>query len=171
VKVPRRNPGSLLLFAELRFAVARARRSRELTGEFAAYIAGLIDGEGTITLTRQHAHENRRLVVSIASTEVQLLEFVIDAFGVGKITRKRISSDRHTPSFCYAVTTQQALALLRQVAPYLRSYKRARATLALARYSSLTPRNGKYNADRLTKRRQFENELLSLQARRIAAET
>jgi hypothetical protein len=69
------------------------------------------------------------------------------------------------------VTSQQALALLRQVAPYLRSYKRARATLALARYSSLTPRNGKYNADRLTKRRQFENELLSLQARRIAAET
>ena len=151
--------------------MAFARRSRELTGEAAACIAGLIDGEGTITLTRQHAHENRRLVVSIASTEIQLLEFVIEAFGVGKITRKRISSVRHTPSFCYAVTSQQALSLLRQVSPYLRSYRQARATLALARYATLTPRNGKYTADALTMRGQFEDELLSLRARRIAAET
>lgn len=28
----------------------------------AGYIAGLIDGEGTITLTRVHRNENRRLV-------------------------------------------------------------------------------------------------------------
>ncbi|TMH49321.1 MAG: hypothetical protein E6H60_10445 [Betaproteobacteria bacterium] len=35
----------------------------------AAYIAGLIDGEGTITLSREHRNENRRLFVSIASAE------------------------------------------------------------------------------------------------------
>jgi len=34
----------------------------------AAYIAGLIDGEGTITLSRKHKNENRQLVVSISNT-------------------------------------------------------------------------------------------------------
>jgi hypothetical protein len=31
----------------------------------AAYIAGLIDGEGTITLSRKHRNENRQLAISI----------------------------------------------------------------------------------------------------------
>ncbi len=46
-------------------------KARKLKLTDAAYIAGLIDGEGTITLTREHANENRRLVVSISNTEVQ----------------------------------------------------------------------------------------------------
>src|SRR5262245_10808703 len=102
-----------------------------LSPESAAYIAGLIDGEGTVTLTRLHANENRRLVVSIANTELQLLEFVLQEVGAGKITRKRTTSDLHTPSFCYAVTSRQALWLLGEVVSQLRSYKRGRAELAL----------------------------------------
>ena len=43
-------------------------RIPKLPAASAAYIAGLIDGEGTITLTRLHAGANRRLVVSIANT-------------------------------------------------------------------------------------------------------
>jgi hypothetical protein len=142
--------------------VGSAQHPNQLTTDVAAYIAGLIDGEGTVTLTRLHAHENRRLVVSIASTELQLLQFVLESSGAGKVTRKKTSSDRHTPSFCYAVTSRQALSLLRQVSPYLRSYKRQRAELALSRYESLTPRNGKYTADVKSKRCAFEDELLSL---------
>ena len=41
----------------------------------AAYIAGLIDGEGTVTLSRRHRNENRQLVVSISNTDRPLLEF------------------------------------------------------------------------------------------------
>jgi hypothetical protein len=56
--------------------VMPARIVRQLAAHIAAYIAGLIDGEGTITLTRLHARENRRLVVSIANTEIELLNYV-----------------------------------------------------------------------------------------------
>jgi hypothetical protein len=56
--------------------MAHANRIENVSTEDAAYIAGVIDGEGTITLTRLHAHESRRLVVSIASTEEPLLKFV-----------------------------------------------------------------------------------------------
>ena len=55
----------------------------------AAYIAGLIDDEGTVTLSRRHRSENRQLVVSISNTDRPLLEYVLDTVGVGKITGKK----------------------------------------------------------------------------------
>lgn len=109
----------------------RATRDMQLTPEATAYIAGLIDGEGTITLSRLHVREQRRLVVSIANTEIELLNFVREQVGAGKITRKRIASPQHTPSYCYAITSRQALTLLTQISRYLRSYKRRRAELVL----------------------------------------
>jgi hypothetical protein len=53
--------------------VASQRCTNLLSLEDAAYIAGLIDGEGTITLTRIHSNENRRLVVSIDSSWISCL--------------------------------------------------------------------------------------------------
>jgi hypothetical protein len=138
------------------------RSPKQLSPESAAYIAGLIDGEGTITLSRLHAGENRRLVVAIVSTEIQLLEFVLEEFSAGKITRKRTTSSKHAPSFCFAVTSRQALMLLMQVTRHLRSYKKLRAELALELYTALTPRNGRYDADQLAMRREFESRLLAL---------
>ena len=79
----------------------------------AAYIAGLVDGEGTVTLTRRH---------------------------------------------------RQALALLSQTLPWLRSYKRARAELIIRDYVRLTPRNGKYSPDKKRDRIRFENSVLSIKA-------
>jgi len=127
----------------------------------AAYIAGLIDGEGTITLSREHRNENRRLVVSIASTKRCLLEFVAVRTGCGKITNKRTTSERHTLSFAFRVTNRQALELLRQVRPYLRSYKATRAALALKHYLVLTPRNGQYTARQKRARQEFETFFLA----------
>ncbi|WP_018231860.1 LAGLIDADG family homing endonuclease [Thioalkalivibrio thiocyanodenitrificans] len=67
----------------------------DLAAIHAAYIAGLIDGEGTITLTRKHRNENRQLAVTISSTERNLLEFVKETLGVGKITRIRNRGAQH----------------------------------------------------------------------------
>ncbi|MGI8385235.1 LAGLIDADG family homing endonuclease [Robertmurraya sp. P23] len=39
----------------------------------ASYIAGIIDGEGSITLTRMHKGEFRRPCISISSTDRELL--------------------------------------------------------------------------------------------------
>lgn len=64
-------------------------KTRKLKATEAAYIAGLIDGEGTITLSREHKGENRRLAVSISNTELGILRSVVKATRVGKITNKR----------------------------------------------------------------------------------
>jgi hypothetical protein len=138
--------------------------ARTLMIDEAAYLAGLIDGEGTITLSRRHANEKRQLVVSISSTEPDLVEWAANATGVGKITRKRTSSDKHAPGLTYTVSNRQALAVLKQVLPYLRSYKKLRARLAVEQYLVLTPRNGKYTIEAALQREVFERTLLTTTA-------
>jgi hypothetical protein len=141
------------------------KSAKSLRPEIAAYVAGLIDGEGTITLTRSHAGGNRQLMVHIANTELPMLQFVHEQVGAGKITRKRAVSERHTPSFCYSIANRQALSVLQQVAPYLRSHKCRRARLILDQYLRLTPRNGKYTSALLAQRNRFEQEVLAITAR------
>ena len=58
--------------------MASYREVNSLSPVDAAYIAGLVDGEGTITLSRKHAGEGRQLVLSISNTERPLLEFALD---------------------------------------------------------------------------------------------
>jgi hypothetical protein len=55
--------------------------------------------------------------------------------------------------------------MLKQVAPYLRSYKSLRARLVLERYLRLTPRNGKYDAKTLAARAEFEREFAAISVR------
>jgi len=140
------------------------KQFQKLTAIDAAYIAGLIDGEGTVTLTRKHKNENRQLCVSISSTEIGLLDFVLAVTGVGKITNKQASKSHHAHSYAYAVYNRQALALLEIILPYLKSYKRERAALILKEYLIVTPRNGKYTAEILARKKKFEQTMFSIKA-------
>lgn len=42
----------------------------------ASYVAGIIDGEGSINLTRMHEKEFRRPCISVASTDKGLLIYI-----------------------------------------------------------------------------------------------
>jgi hypothetical protein len=57
--------------------MANYRSVNSLSPVDAAYIAGLVDGEGTITLSRKHTADGRQLAISISSTERPILEFVL----------------------------------------------------------------------------------------------
>ena len=147
--------------------MADYKTTQILSAADVAYIAGLIDGEGTITLTRKHRNEFRQLAISISSTERQLLDFVKSATGVGTITNKIAYNSAHSRSFAYAVYNRQALALLGQVTPFLLSYNARRAKLILDQYLRVVTRNGKYSEDQLEARRQFESAVLSIKANSI----
>ena len=138
------------------------RVAARLSTADSAYIAGLVDGEGTITLVRKHKNENKQLALTISSTERPLLEFVLAATCVGKITGKRRYAAHHRPSYTYAVYNRQALQVLAQLEPYLLSYKKQRCLLALQRYTLVTPRNGKYTEEMHARRRTFEESFLAL---------
>jgi hypothetical protein len=145
--------------------MAQYKEVRSLAAVDAAYIAGLIDGEGTVTLSRRHAKDRRQLVVSIANTEIRLLEFVLERVGAGKITRKRTTAMHHTPSCTYAISNRQALALVEQLYPFLHSHKRERVRLVLTNYKSAVPRNGKYRPSHEMLREKFEREFFAITSR------
>jgi hypothetical protein len=142
--------------------MAAAIQINRLTSEHAAYLAGLVDGEGTITLTRVHRRENRRLVVSVSNNDASLLRFIKEIVGAGKVTSKRTYSERHARSFTYQISSRQALQLLRQITPHLRTYRVERAKLALRDYLRLTPRNGRYRPGVAAARKEFETRLLAI---------
>jgi hypothetical protein len=129
-----------------------------------AYIAGLIDGEGTVTLSRRHRSENRQLVVSISNTERPLLEYVLNSVGAGKITGKRTYHSHHTPSYTYSISNRQALALLTQITSCLKTYKAKRADIILRDYIRLTPRNGRYSPEIRQARSDFEHKVMNIKS-------
>jgi|SRR3972149_1752337 len=141
------------------------KQAKILIPEDAAYIAGLIDGEGTISLSRKHRFDNRQLVVSISNTERNLLNYVQETVGAGSITNKRVTRANHTPSFTYSISNRQALDLLKQITPYLKSYKSGRATLILDHYVRLTPRNGRYTSTQIEEREAFIQQFLCLRSK------
>jgi hypothetical protein len=127
----------------------------------AACVAGSIDGEGTITLTRTHRGENRRPVVSISSTE----SYVQSVVGAGDITGKMCTREHHSPSFAYCITSRQALRLLAQVCPFLRTYKFKRARLLLDEYQGVTPRDGRYTLEQREAREQLVARFFAISTR------
>jgi hypothetical protein len=64
---------------------------------------------------------------------------------------------------------RQALELLRQISPYLRTHKRARAQLLLERYVLVTPHNGRYTPDLLEARTAFESSFFGIRLRATRA--
>jgi hypothetical protein len=136
-------------------AMAEYKTVRKLSSEEAAYLAGLIDGEGTITLSRREKNAERTVVVSIANTELCLLEYPLEIISAGRISSKRTFKATHTPSFSYQLTGRQAIALIVQIEPFLRSYKKQRAQLIIRDYVRLTPRNGRYSVALMEERNRF----------------
>jgi hypothetical protein len=142
--------------------MATYKTTKRLADRDAAYLAGLVDGEGTITLTRKHRGDNRQLCVSLSSTERKVLEWVVETVGSGQITNKRTYSQRHAASYTYQVYNRQALDLLVQLFPYLKTYRRERAELVLRMYKSLTPRNGRYSAHQVQAREEFVEKFFAI---------
>ncbi|WP_242863192.1 LAGLIDADG family homing endonuclease [Caloranaerobacter ferrireducens] len=85
-----------------------------------AYIAGIIDGEGSIMLTKFHSTQYPSPCVSIASTDIELLEWIKKTTGKGKILKKKnYNKDKHEDSYSYRIIYNDAIEFLRDIEPYL----------------------------------------------------
>ena len=100
-----------------------------------AYIAGIIDGEGCITITRRKI---RRLKtdnwyyepqVIISNTNKELLRFCAECYG-GWITKLRKCKSNHSIAYQWKVTGNEMRSLLDAVNPYL-IVKRKQANIVL----------------------------------------
>ena len=99
-----------------------------------AYVAGIVDGEGCITIAHKWEYkrgtESYSLLISLHSTDEWLCQFLRNAFGgyVGLDQRK--ARPHHLPAWRWQVTGKYAYELLRVILPYLH-LKRPQAELAI----------------------------------------
>lgn len=138
------------------------KKTKNISNINNAYLAGFIDGEGTITLSRRNKGKNRQLAITISNNELKILEWIKSLTNVGTIVSKKIYSKKHNQSYTYHVFNRQALSLIKQLIPHLKSYKKKRAEFILSNYLNVTPRNGKYTKKMLKQKEKFENKFFKI---------
>ena len=87
-----------------------------LASEKLAYMAGIVDGEGSITL--RHAKGIYLGVLTISNTDVRLMEWIVNNFG-GKTYLYSDHSPKHKPCYKWIVASGKLFSLLAILLPYL----------------------------------------------------
>jgi len=128
-----------------------------------SYIAGIIDGEGSIMLISNHKNQMPSPCISISSSTLELLEWIKSKTKVGTITKKKnYNPEYHKNSYTYYIRNDKALWLLGEIYPYLvLNSKKKRAELLLSEYKNVTPRNGKYTDDMLKAKKDFYERFIN----------
>lgn len=127
------------------------------------YMAGLIDGEGTIGISRDTNRKSRAPYISITSTTREIMEWLQENFG-GTICVQKVYQPHHKPSWSWRLRNKSAVfSLIAMIEPYmLEPAKKARINLLLKEYDSVTKRNGKYTLQQQLDKDDFERRFLDI---------
>lgn len=128
-----------------------------------SYVAGIIDGEGSIMLQSFHKNQLPSPCVSVASTSMKLLVYLKETIGYGVILKKKnYNMEKHHDSYTFYVRYNNAINLLTEIEPYLIiESKRKMAKLIIEKYKALTPRNGRYSEEQLLLKELFYKEFIN----------
>lgn len=146
---------------------------KRMSATGAAYMAGFLDGEGTITLVKATWKRNRagfqyQPLVSLANTNRGVLEQIVGLCGNGRITVTNSPHVTHKLGYCVRFSTNQIRHVLPQLLPYLRIKKR-QAQLLLKFLSFRTA--GKHLSDETYRRMEdIRMQLRGLNQRGTTAE-
>ena len=113
---------------------------KEIDTKDLIYLAGFIDGEGTISILRNNRSEKRkrdieyRPYLSVSNTNKEVLDWIVSVSGVGKVYREKVASKackNPTRGFWkYYLMGTNAIAFANLLLPYLR-IKRLQAEILL----------------------------------------
>lgn len=135
-----------------------------MTNPEKAYIAGIIDGEGSISLIKQSKNQHPCPTVCVASTDLELLEWLKNKIGKGTIiSKKNYNKLKHKDSYAFTLMKDAAINLLKEINMYLViKKKKARAEHIIYHYKAVTVRNGKYTTEQLAVKNQFYIDFMNL---------
>ncbi|MCX5702536.1 MAG: hypothetical protein NTW64_06165 [Candidatus Omnitrophica bacterium] len=128
-----------------------------------AYLAGIIDGEGTVTLMKHHKNETPTPYVSVANNNLGLLQWIKNRIG-GTICSKKKRLPHHNDSYAWSVRQDRAIRLLNEIKSYL-IIKRPQADLITEQYKLVTHRAGKYTVEMLNGKMKLVAEIRKLNQR------
>lgn len=135
---------------------------RDATPVELAYLAGLVDGEGSVGLLRDHGGPFRAPILSICNTDRALVDFAREIFG-GVITTSKPRKAHHKTKYEWKLRYQAAVAALRILLPYMRETEKVRrARMLVNGFAWFTKRNGKYTPRERQMKLLFEKRFLNL---------
>jgi len=108
-----------------------------------AWAAGIIDGEGSILLTKLHKNENRNAAISVDNTDITIINTLTKLFGGSIITKKKYKK-HHLQCYTWKLSYNKAFNLMQLLLPYMRHNKKCKRIKVLIHYKKLIKRNGKY---------------------------
>ncbi len=128
-----------------------------------AYLAGIVDGEGTVTLMKHHKNETPTPSVAVANNNLKLLEWIKSIVG-GVIVSKKKYKPHHKNSYAWSVRQDRAIRFLDEIKKYL-IIKKPQADLITQEYKSVTHRAGKYTPEMLDKKMRLVAKIRELNQR------
>jgi hypothetical protein len=127
-----------------------------------AYAAGIVDGEGSVSLIRSRLNRFPSPQVSVCSTDRELVAWFKARFG-GTIAIKRKRKPHHSDAYDWKLIDRNALRFLALVRPYLTIQRKvARVDMLLELYLDATPRNGRYTEETLQRKQELIEKFSSL---------
>jgi hypothetical protein len=106
-----------------------SKQIREMTPTQAAYIAGIIDGKGSICLSLRKGRvgvnggQVYRLNVGVTNTDTRMLDYLLSTTGLGNVIGRRTVEADHQRNRKngprWSLWSQQARQLLEAIEPYL----------------------------------------------------
>ena len=90
-----------------------------------AYIAGIIDGEGTVFISKGRPGKDRATpayvaCVRVGNTDKRLIEFLHSTFGVGGVYERPMTNAKWKICWLWAVTGPASGRVARAIRPYVR---------------------------------------------------
>jgi hypothetical protein len=143
--------------------IVRRWKEMSLSEVEKSYLAGIVDGEGTIGLWRHHKNETQTPNVTVANNSLELLEWIKARVG-GTIISKKKRLAHHSDSYAWSIRQNRAIEFLNDIKEYL-IIKRPQAELITGRYKSVTHRAGKYTPEMLAKKEALVAEIKELNKR------
>ena len=125
------------------------------------WVAGILDGEGTVAFDRVGTWRKPRL--SVTSTDYEIVTAIKKLIG-GSVVERSDRDARWKPCWAWKLSgSHQVLSLLEKVLPYLRCPQKVlRAKYLLRGYHQHTPRNGYYTEAAKEAKRAFEEGFFRL---------
>ena len=99
-----------------------------------AYLAGIVDGEGTVTMSRSGTRTYRP-AVNVDSTDRELIEWIHERCG-GMIIEKKTYKSHHRQSYIWRLRNFAAVEMLAAILPFMViERKRKRAEIIVRDFS------------------------------------
>ena len=129
------------------------------------YISGFFDADGSITFTSSRKGKPKTSQISFHNTELTILEeikdFILQEIGIkGFISKKKSYKENHSTSYDLKYNyLKKCLELSKHMKPI--HPKKVKRLQSLPELQKLTPRNGKYTEELLTKRESLLESILT----------